>query len=215
MKSTSVNSGLTLADSVIDNGNILTQYMKCIQEDPWDARHYTIHSDFPRPDTIRKVGRFGKQNGHELGMNVQSSIKWTISGLMDSVIGSQREAYHWPLRTMLDNGIHVADNSDAPATYPDWETGVQSAALKESKATGKVSGRDQCISVAETIRNYTINGAWLDHMETVKGSIESGKLADFCVIDGDILNINPHKIAGLKTLITIVSGRIVFDAGMI
>ncbi len=191
------------------------QYMKCIAEDPWDARHYTIHSDFARPETIKKVGRFGKRTGYELGMNVQSPIKWTISGLMDSLVGPEREAYHWPLRTMLDNGIHVADSSDAPVTYPDWKPGVQSAALRESKATGKVSGAEQCITVPEAIRNYTLNGAWLDHMETVKGSIEPGKLADFCVIDGDILTVEPHKISGLKTLMTIVGGKVVFDAGAI
>jgi predicted amidohydrolase YtcJ len=48
-------------------------------------------------------------------------------------------------------------------------------------------------------------------MEDVKGSIEPGKVADFCVIDGDILNIDPHRIINLKVLMTIVGGRIVFE----
>jgi predicted amidohydrolase YtcJ len=193
----------------------LDQYMKCIGEDPWDARHYTIHSDYIRPEMIEKVGRFGKSTGYELGMNVQSLIKWTISGLMDSVVGPEKAGYEWPLRTMLDNGIHVADSSDAPVTYPDWRNGIQSAVLRESKATGKVSGPEQRITVSEAILNYTLNGAWLDHMETRKGSIERGKYADFCIIDRDILNIEPHKISDLKILMTITGGNIVFDAGQI
>ncbi len=191
------------------------QYMKCIEEDPWDARHYSIHSDFVRPETIEKVSRFGKRTGYEIGMNVQSLIKWTISALMDSVVGPEKAGYEWPLRTMLDNGIHVADSSDAPVTYPDWRNGVQSAVLRESKATGKVSGPDQCITVQEAIRNYTLNGAWFDHMENVKGSIERGKFADFCIIDRDILSIDPHEISQLKILMTIAGGNVVFDAGQI
>jgi predicted amidohydrolase YtcJ len=191
------------------------QYMKCIDGDPWDARHYTIHSDFVRPETIKKVSLFGKRTGYELGMNVQSLIKWTISGLMDSVVGPEKAGYEWPLRTMLDNGIHVGDSSDAPVTYPDWRNGVQSAVLRESKATGKVSGPEQRITVPEAIRNYTINGAWFDHMETTKGSIEPGKFADFCIIDRDILSIDPHEISNLRILMTIAGGNVVFNAGQI
>jgi predicted amidohydrolase YtcJ len=191
------------------------QYMKCIEEDPWDARHYIIHSDFCLPETIKKVGEFGKRTGYELCLNVQSPIKWTISDFMATVVGPQRAAYHWPLRTMLDNGIRVANSSDAPVIYPDWKQGVQSAILRESKATGKISGPEQRITLAEAIASYTINGAWLDHMENLKGSIEVGKLADLCILDQDILNIEPHGIRDIKTLMTMVGGNIVHDAGEI
>jgi predicted amidohydrolase YtcJ len=189
------------------------QYMKCIEEDPWDARHYIIHSDFSRPETIKKIGEFGKRTGYELSLNVQSPIKWTISDFMATVVGPQRAAYHWPLRTMLDNGIRVTNSSDAPVIYPDWKQGVQSAILRESKATGQVSGPDQRITVQEAIRTYTINGAWLDHKENVKGSIEAGKLADFCILDEDILTVDPHHIKDIRTLMTIVGGKVVYDAG--
>jgi len=191
------------------------QYMKCIEDDPWDARHYIIHSDFSRPETIKKIGEFGKRTGYELGLNVQSPIKWTIADFMATVVGPERAAYHWPLRTMLDNGIRVANSSDAPVIYPDWKQGVQSAVLRESKATGKVSGPEQRITVQEAISSYTINGAWLDHMEDLKGSIEAGKLADFCILDEDILNIEPHNIKDIRTLMTIIGGRVVYDAGEI
>jgi hypothetical protein len=191
------------------------QYMKCIEDDPWDARHYTIHSDFSRPDTIKKIGEFGKRTGYELCLNVQSPIKWTISDFMGTVVGPERAAYHWPLRTMLDNGIRVANSSDAPVIYPDWKQGIQGAVLRESKATGKVSGPEQRITLAEAITSYTINGAWLDHMEKLKGSIEVGKLADFCVLGKDILTVDPHEIKDIRTLMTIVGGRVTYDAGVI
>jgi predicted amidohydrolase YtcJ len=50
-------------------------------------------------------------------------------------------------------------------------------------------------------------------MENIKGSIEAGKLADFCVLDEDILTVDPHNIKDIRTLMTIVGGMIVYDAG--
>jgi len=190
------------------------QYMKCIEEDPWDARHYNIHCDFARPETIKKIGEFGRRTGCELGMNVQSSIKWTIADFMATVVGPERAAYMWPLRTMLDAGIHVTDSSDAPVTYPNWLNGVEAAVLRESKATGTSVGPEQAITVKEALINCTINGAWQDHMESIKGSIEAGKLADFCILDKDILTIDPHEISKTRCLMTIVGGKIVYDAGV-
>jgi predicted amidohydrolase YtcJ len=192
---------------------ITDQYMQCLEQDPWDARHYVIHSDFSRTEDIKKIGEFAKRTGYGIGLNVQSSIKWTISDVMETIVGQDRAAYHWPLRTMLDNGIRVANSSDAPVTYPDWRLGVQGAVLRESKATGKVSGPEQRISVAEAIATYTINGAWLDHMEDIKGSIEAGKVADFCIIDEDILKVEPHKINDIRILMTIAGGKVVYNAG--
>jgi predicted amidohydrolase YtcJ len=74
-------------------------------------------------------------------------------------------------------------------------------------------GPEQCVNVEQAIRTYTINGAWQDHQDQVRGSIEVGKLADFCIIDQNILTIDPHKIDSLKVLMTIVGGKVVFDAG--
>ena len=48
-------------------------------------------------------------------------------------------------------------------------------------------------------------------MDSVKGSIETGKFADFCIIGDDILNVDPHKIGEIPVLMTIVGGKIVFD----
>jgi predicted amidohydrolase YtcJ len=192
---------------------ITDQYMKCIEEDPWDARHYIIHSDFTLPETIRKVSKFNSESDYKIAFNVQSPIKWTISDHMQTVVGPERAAYQWPLRSMLDAGLHVGNSSDAPVIYPDWRPGVQGAVLRESKATGKASGPEQCITVEEAVATYTIHNAWLDHKEDVKGSVEAGKLADFCVVDNDILTINPHRIVDLKILMTVAGGEIVYDSG--
>jgi predicted amidohydrolase YtcJ len=181
-------------------------YIKALEEHPWDARHYVIHGDFTTPECIKRMAR------HNIGVAVQSGIKWTTSDFMDNLVGEKRSAWQWPLKALLDGGVHFSNGSDAPVNYPNWKQGIEAAVLRESKATGKVSGPEQCISREEAIRSYTIEGAWQDHMEDIKGSIEVGKLADLCVLDEDILTVDPHQIKDIRTLMTIVGGKIVYDA---
>ena len=105
-----------------------------------------------------------------------------------------------PLRELIEGGVHVAGGSDTPCAGPDWKIGIQGAIL-------------QGLSIAQAVRMYTIEGAWLDHMENTNESIERGKLADFCILDRDILTINPKEITKIRNLMTIVGGKIVYDTG--
>jgi predicted amidohydrolase YtcJ len=180
-------------------------YIAAMKEHPWDARHYIIHTDYATPECIKRMAK------NNIGANVQSAIKWTIGNLMVGITGEKRAAYHWPLKTLFDEGVIVTNSSDASVTYPDWRQGVESAVLRKDKATGKVIGPDQCISVEQALRTYTINGAWQDHMEQVRGSIELGKLGDFTVIGDDILSIDPNNIHAIPILYTIVNGKVLYE----
>lgn len=64
---------------------------------------------------------------------------------------------------------------------------------------------------ARAIRVYTYNGAYLEKEEHKKGSIELGKLADFVVIDRDIISTPVEEINNIKVLKTIFDGQIVFN----
>ncbi len=180
-------------------------YIAALEERPWDARHYIIHTDFVTPTCMKRMA------ANNIGANVQSAIKWTIGNLMAGIVGEKRAAYHWPLKSLFEAGVNVSNSSDASVTYPDWRQGLESAVLRKDKATGEVLGPEQCLSVEQAIRSYTINGAWQDHQEQVRGSIEVGKLADFTVIGENILAVDPNKIHETPILYTIVDGRIVYD----
>lgn len=175
------------------------------KNDRGDLRHYLIHADFISEEYARKMA------DHNLGLSTQPFIKIVISDFTPALVGEERAAWEFPLKTMLDAGLNVTCSSDAPVTFPNWRLGIQAAVLRENMNSGKVSGPEQCISVEEAIRTYTINGAWQDHMETVKGSIEPGKVADFCVLDRDILTVDPHEIGQIEVVTTIVDGRVVYS----
>jgi hypothetical protein len=181
-------------------------FVEAIEEVPGgDPRHYLIHGDFISPETAKVLAR------NNCGIAMQPFISVMISDFEAAVVGEQRAAYEWPTRTVLDAGVNLTSNSDAPVTYPNWRLGVQAAVLREGLVSGKVSGPEECITVAEAIRSYTINGAWQDRMEHIKGSIEVGKVADFCIIGDDILTVDPHKIGEIPVLMTIIGGKVVFE----
>ena len=184
-------------------------FLQAERENPKGLRHYVIHSDFISDEYIKLAAQYG------FGVGVQPILKWTFSDSMDKLVGVKLSTRQFPLRRMLDAGVHLAAGSDAPVVYPSWQSGIQAAVLRESKATGTVRGPEQRITVEEAIKMYTMGGAWQDHMEHLKGSIEVGKLADMCILDQDILTVEPHSIQGIKNLMTIDGGKIVYDAGVI
>jgi predicted amidohydrolase YtcJ len=168
-------------------------------------RHYIIHGFLMNDRSIKKMAQ------HHIGLSVQPEIKSISAALLPSLVEKEIAERAMPIRTCLNAGIPVTGSSDAPITEPDWRKGVQSAVLRKSRHTRHVSGPRERISVADAIRLYTTNGAWQDHMETRKGSIEAGKLADFCILGDDILRVSPDNIPDIPILMTIVGGEVVFD----
>lgn len=181
--------------------------VQAMRENPrGDPRHYLIHGDNMSPECARRMGR------NRIGLSIQPYIKAQIADILKLSLGEKRAAYNWPIRTVLNAGVVVSGSSDTPCTYPNWLLGVQAAVLRESWASGQVSGPDECITIEEAITMYTINGAWQDHMDTIKGSIEVGKLADLQVLGADILSVDPHEIGQIPVTMTLVGGKIVYES---
>jgi predicted amidohydrolase YtcJ len=170
-----------------------------------DPRHYIIHADFAGPGSLAKLA------AHGFGANMNPAIKWTIADLMEEMLGPERSAYQWPMRSAIEAGVTVCASSDAPVTYPNWRQGVSAMLLRESKGTGRPSGPEQCVSLAEAIRAYTVNAAWQDFAEGWKGSLEPGKAADIAVLDGTLTALDPHDLPDTPVAMTIFDGKVVFD----
>ncbi len=60
----------------------------------------------------------------------------------------------------------------------------------------------------ETLKGMTIWAAYSNFEENEKGSIEVGKLADFIILDQDIMTVNTKEIANIKVLKTVVGGEV-------
>ncbi|MET7729969.1 amidohydrolase [Streptomyces sp. NPDC005402] len=170
-----------------------------------DARHYVIHGDFIGAGSLAELA------AHGYGVNMNPAIKWTISDLMDEVVGPERSAYQWPVRTAVEAGVRVCASSDAPITEPDWRQGVAAMMLRESKASGRTSGPEQRVTLAEALRAYTATPAWQDFADDWKGTVEPGKAADLCVLDRRLLDLDPHEITDVQVDLTVFDGAVVHE----
>ena len=70
---------------------------------------------------------------------------------------------------------------------------------------------DERISIEDAIRAYTLNTAYANFEDEIKGSIRVGKLADFTVLSSNLLELKPPELLNTQVLYTIVGGKIVYQ----
>jgi hypothetical protein len=111
----------------------------------------------------------------------------------------------------LDHGLMVAGGTDSTRIghFNVWraiEYHVSGCSV------GKIACRaaDQLLSREDALRLYTANAAWITHDEQRRGSISPGKLADLAVLDAPFLRVPVERIHRLRSVLTIVGGKIVY-----
>ena len=70
---------------------------------------------------------------------------------------------------------------------------------------------EERLTVAEALQLYTRNGAYIGFEENQKGSLEPGKLADFIVIDRDVLTVPEDQLKDVQVLKTFVGGELQYE----
>ena len=129
-------------------------------------------------------------------------------------IGAQRAQTTYAFRSLLDSGANLALGTD-------WTVAPLNPLLTIYAAVTRrtVDGKhphgwipQQKISVEEAVRAYTVGSAYAEFQENEKGTISAGKLADIVILSRDIFKIDPAEIEGVKVLMTMMDGRVVYEA---
>jgi len=172
-------------------------------------RHYLIHGDLVADGDIGRMAQW------DIGLSIQPVITYHAGHLLLDLWGPERGERHMATGLFVKAGIWTSLSTDSPIVPADWKRNFEYTVLRENKATPrKVNGLPEYrISVREAIIAHTLTGAYQDFQEDVKGSLEPGKYADLVVIDQDILSIDPEAIGEVKTLMTLIGGKIVYDSG--
>jgi predicted amidohydrolase YtcJ len=142
-----------------------------------------------------------------LGCGVEmGAFRWVTSSDPKVVAGP-------PFRTIMDHGIRVGIHGDGVHIAPlnPW-LHIYYATTGINSFGDKVNG-DQQLTRAEALRLFTHGNSWFLRMEEKIGSIEPGKLADLAVLDRDYFTVPDAEIRKIRSLLTIVNGKIVHDAG--
>jgi predicted amidohydrolase YtcJ len=119
-------------------------------------------------------------------------------------------AYAW--RQFLDAKVHLAFGSDFPVEFSDPRLGLYSA-ITRADLDGKPPGGwlpAQRLTVEEAIRAFTVGAAYAGFEEEWRGALRAGQAADLTIFDGPL--DAPEHIMQRKVLMTVVAGRVVYDA---
>jgi predicted amidohydrolase YtcJ len=140
----------------------------------------------------------------------------TVDGARD-YLGPARYRYMEPAAFLSDAHARIAYGSDWPVdALNEWfalKVGVTrtNAPDAETQYHGRLS-EDRGLSRQTVLRAITVNAAYELHQDDRTGSLETGKLADFIVLDRNFLDIPPEQIADIRVLQTVVGGRVVYEA---
>jgi len=130
-------------------------------------------------------------------------------------IGPDRASRAWLWKSIAQQGGRYAFGSDWPVVTLNPFEGIQTAVTRQTRDGKPPEGfvPSQKLNVAQAVEGYTIDAAYAGHLEKTEGSIETGKVADVIMLDRNIFEIDPHTIDQTKIILTIVGGRIVYEAG--
>ena len=190
-----------VGDAAIDE--VLTGYEAANREKAIQGRRWVIeHGFLPREEHFERIRALG------VFVTVQDHLYLAGPSLV-RYWGGARAAWVTPVRAYLDHGVEVAAGTDAPVVPfpPIW---TMFHFVTRETISGRVLGAEQKVTREEALRISTMGNARLTFEEQIKGSIEPGKLADFVVLDEDILEVEPRRIEQMKVLMTVVGGNAVF-----
>jgi predicted amidohydrolase YtcJ len=174
-----------------------------------DRRFRIEHAQHISPPDIPRFGKLGVIASMQPYHAIDDG-RWA-----EKVIGPERIRTTYAFRSLLDAKARLAFGSDWFVAPPTPLEGIYAAVtrrtLDDKNADGWVP--EQKINVEEALRAYTIDAAYASFEDSIKGSLARGKLADLVMIDQDLTRIPPETIRDAKILLTVVGGRIVYEAG--
>ena len=169
-----------------------------------DMRHRIEHNSYCTMNQLKRIKKLGVVPSSSIG------YMYDLGSQYSENFGPEAGRWLHPHKTMMKMGIIAGGNSDCPVSYYSPFVQIYAAVTRKTRS-GQVVGLEESISVMDAIRVYTWNGAYLSKEETIKGSIEPGKLADLIVIDRDILTCTHEEIKNINVITTIVDGKIIFE----
>lgn len=172
-----------------------------------DCRHRIEHSQCLTPEDIVRYKHLGVIPTH------QTVFLRTDKRVAEARWGKERMkgAYAW--RTLIDLGNVIPNGTDSPVENFNPFVSMYCAVTRKDEHGLPEGGwyPEQAMTREEALRSYTIWAAYGAFEEHLKGSIEQGKLADFIVIDRDIMTCPDSEIKDAQVLQTVIGGETVYQ----
>lgn len=206
-------AGFQVATHAIgDRGNriALDVYETALRQKPAPDHRFRVEhaqvvalSDIPRFARLRVIPSM--QASHQ-----RSDMRWAEQRVGPDRI---RGAYAW--RSLLRNGSIIPNGSDAPVEAVNPLISFYAAVTRQDESGYPPGGwyPAQRMTRVEALKAMTLWPAFAGFQESLLGSIKAGKLADFTVLDRDIMTVPTNQILGASVVATFVGGRRVYGRG--
>ena len=104
-------------------------------------------------------------------------------------------------------GVPFSIHSDASVThlaplFTAW------CAVNRRTASGRVLGPAERLTIPDALHAVTLGAAFTLKLDTEIGSIETGKRADFAILEDDPLAVGPAALKDIPVWGTVVGGRV-------
>lgn len=183
----------------------LDSYEKAFRAFPRADHRFRIeHAQFVRDEDIAKFEEL------EVVPAMQPTHCTSDMPMVPARVGMERAKGGYAWRSFLEAGMVIPCGSDFPVESNDPMLGIYAAVTRQD-ASGHPEGGwfpEQKMTIEEAIKGFTIWAAYGAFQEDILGSLEVGKLADFTVLDKDILTLPPSEILNTQALYTIVGGQV-------
>jgi predicted amidohydrolase YtcJ/phosphohistidine phosphatase SixA len=171
-----------------------------------DLRHRIEHAQVV---ALPDIPRFKALN---LIASMQPTHATSDMNMAEDRVGPQRirGAYAW--RTFLKQGTRIAAGSDFPVEASNPFLGWHAAVTRQSETGEPKDGwhKEQAMTREEAFRAFTLDAAYAAHQEKSQGSLETGKWADFILLDRNPFAIPSPQLHAVQVLETWVAGERVF-----
>lgn len=177
-----------------------------------DRRPSITHASFMSKEAIDRMKALG------IVANLQPAWLYLDGTTLRQHFGNERLTWFHPYRTLFEQGVMVGGGSDHMQKIGSLRSinpynpflGMWTTIVRQPRGSKTPVRPEQELTREQAIRLYTINNAFLTFEETRKGSLEAGKLADFIVLDRDILTCPVDQVKDITVEATYLGGAPVY-----
>jgi len=143
------------------------------------------HAQFMTGSDMKRLGRLG------VIASIQPTHAISDMWYAQERLGPERVKGLYAFRSLIDSVTRVSSDGKSPHGPGGWFP-------------------EQCISRQEALRGMTIDPAYASFTETVLGSLEVGKHADYVILSQDIMKVPENSILATQVLATVMDGKLVY-----
>lgn len=178
-----------------------------------ETRSAVTHANFISDASIEIMDEIG------VAADIQPPWLYKDGATLLSHFGDERMSIFQPLATLFEEGVIVAGGSDHMRKIGSFRSinpynpflGMWTTITRQPEGLSRSIHPEESLTRIQAIRMYTANNAYMLFQEDQTGTLEAGKLADFIVIDRNILECPVDEIKEIEVLNTYLGGEEVYS----